>query len=55
MMLGAIVKLKAASHGVKSRSEQRSHSSAHISKEYGLTKIFQTSSAVALGQGKLRI
>ena len=47
------MKLKAASRGVKSRSEQRSRSSNHISKEHGLTKIFQTGSAVALGQGKL--
>lgn len=45
------MKLKAASRGMKSRVGRDAHSSTQISKEYGLSKIFQTSSAVALGQG----
>ena len=41
------MKLKTASRGVKARVGHDSH----VSKEYGLAKIFQASSAVALGQG----
>ena len=45
------MKLKAAGRSVKSRGIYDSQTSTQISKEVGLTNIFKTSSAVALGQG----
>ena len=51
-MLGAIIKLKAASRNVKARSSS-SREASPVSKEYSLQQIFRASAAVAIGQGEL--